>query len=135
MLDIVHRRGERALERSHDAAVHLVGRQAGVLPHDADHRNLNVRKDVGRGAQRRERAEDENQQRKHHERVGTPQGNSNQGQHGVCSPQLSAMTLTATTKKHAIPIGRTQSGLVIVLAAAARTAGKDFIVNDLCWLA
>jgi len=39
------------------------------------------------------------------------------------------MTLTATTKKHAIPVERTQSGLGIAFAAAARTAGRDFIVR------
>jgi len=43
------------------------------------------------------------------------------------------MTLTATTKKHAMAIAKIQSGLLMALAAAGRTAGKDFIVSDLCW--
>ena len=53
VLDVVHGRGERALERRHDATGHLVGRQPGVLPHNADHGDADIRKDVGRGAQRR----------------------------------------------------------------------------------
>jgi len=45
------------------------------------------------------------------------------------------MTLAATAKKHAMAIAKIQSGLLMALAAAARTGAKDFIVNDLCWLA
>jgi len=43
------------------------------------------------------------------------------------------MTLAATAKKHAMAIAKIQSGLLMALAAAARTAGGDFIVSDLCW--
>jgi len=45
------------------------------------------------------------------------------------------MTLTAATKKHAMAIAKIQSGLLMALAAAARAAGGDFIVSDLCWRA
>ena len=85
MLDVVHGRRERTLERSHDAAGHLVGRQPGVLPHNADHGNADIRKDVGGRAQRRQRPGDENQQREHHEGIGTLQSDSDQGIHGAAS--------------------------------------------------
>ena len=60
---------------------HLVRRQAGVLPDHGDHRDADVREDVGRRAQRRERADDQNQERQHDERVGPAQGNTDQSNH------------------------------------------------------
>jgi hypothetical protein len=72
VLDIVDRGGQRALERRGDAAGHLVRRQAGVLPDHADHRNANFREDVGRGAQRGQRTNDQDQQRQDHEGVRPP---------------------------------------------------------------
>ena len=66
----------RSYERR-DAAGHLVGRQAGVLERDRDDRNADVRKDVGRRAQRRERPDDQDQQRQHDERVRAMQRDAN----------------------------------------------------------
>ena len=81
MLDVVDGGGQRALEGRGDAAGHLVGRQAGVLPDDADHRNADVGEDVGRRAQSGERADDQDQQRQHDERIGARQRDANQGDH------------------------------------------------------
>src|SRR5262249_51581290 len=43
MFDIVDRGGQHALEGRSDTPGHLVRRQAGVLPHHRDHRNLDIR--------------------------------------------------------------------------------------------
>ena len=69
VLDVVDRGGQRALKRRDDAAGHLVRRQPGILPDHADHGNADVREDVGRRAQRRQRPDDQQQQREHNERV------------------------------------------------------------------
>ena len=81
VLDVVDRRRQRALELGGDAPRHVVGRQAGVLPDDADDRDADVGKDVGGRAQRRERAEDQDQQRQHDEGVGPRERNADKGDH------------------------------------------------------
>jgi hypothetical protein len=48
VLDVVDGGGERALEVQHDAARHLVGRQASVLPDDGDHRDADFRENIDR---------------------------------------------------------------------------------------
>ena len=75
MFDVIDGRGQRALERRHDAARHLVRRQAGVLPHHADHRDADFREDVGRRAQSRKWPHNQKQEREHDERIGSAQGN------------------------------------------------------------
>ena len=61
-----------------DALAHLLGRQAVVVPDDADHRDVDVREDVGRRAQDGERADDRMQDQRHHdERVGAAERESN----------------------------------------------------------
>jgi hypothetical protein len=81
MLDVVDGGRQRALERQRDAARHLVGLQARVLPDRADHRDANVREDVDRSAQRRQRPDDQDQQREHHERVRALQGDADDRNH------------------------------------------------------
>ena len=70
------------------AAGHLVRRQAGVLPDHGDHRDADVRKDVDRRAQRRERTDDQDEEREHDEGVGPPQGDADQGDHSVEAPRV-----------------------------------------------
>ncbi len=53
-----------------DPLPHLLRRQAVVVPDDADHRNVDFRKDVGRHVQQRERRRQHDQHRHHDERVG-----------------------------------------------------------------
>ena len=57
----------------HDAAFHFLGRQPVEGPDHADHRNVDVRKDVGGRAQDGERPDDEQQQSHHDEGVRAAQ--------------------------------------------------------------
>ena len=52
VLDVVDGRGEAALVVGDDALLHLLGRQAGVVPDDRDDRDVDVREDVGRHPRR-----------------------------------------------------------------------------------
>ncbi len=81
VLDVVDGGRQRALERRDDAAGHLIRRQPGILPDDADHRNADVGKDIGRRPQRRQRADDQDQQRQHDERIGARQRYANERDH------------------------------------------------------
>ena len=45
-LDAVHRRRIGALADEHDAALHVLGGQAGIVPGDVDHRDVDVGEDV-----------------------------------------------------------------------------------------
>ena len=94
VLDVVDGRGQRALERRDDAARHLVRRQAGVLPHHADHGNPDFREDVGRRPQGRERAYDQKKKGQHDESIGSAESNSDQRVHiGLFSVILGATVL------------------------------------------
>src|SRR5580704_1169716 len=46
--NIVHQRRECAFRLEHDAVGHIVGSEAGVSPQNADHRNIDIRKYIGR---------------------------------------------------------------------------------------
>ena len=54
VLDVVDGRGEDALVVGDDALLHLLGREAAVVPDDRDHRDVDVREDVGRHPQDRQ---------------------------------------------------------------------------------
>ena len=68
--------GQHALVDEDDARFDLVGGHAGVLPDDADDRDVDLREDVRGHAVDADRAEDGDQQRHHDERVGARQGQS-----------------------------------------------------------
>jgi len=68
MLDVVHRGRKDAFIGCDDAPRHVVGRHAGVLEGDADHRHADIGENVGGGLHRRNRPEDHDQQR-HHDKV------------------------------------------------------------------
>ena len=91
MLDIVDGRRQSSLVLGDDAAGHLIRRQAGVLPDDADHRNADLRKDIDRRAHRSQRPDDQEEQRKHDEGVWPVKGNTDQFSHGVGIPGSSMM--------------------------------------------
>ncbi len=59
VVDIVDRGGQRAFGQGDDAVGHIHGRQALILPDDADHRNIDVGENVGRGVQNGERPENQ----------------------------------------------------------------------------
>ncbi len=61
VLDIVDRGGEGAFEAVNDAAGNLLGVHAGVIPQDADDRNVDIRKDVRGGAKNGNRADNQQQ--------------------------------------------------------------------------
>ena len=77
MLDIAHLGGQGPLVIIDDAAGHVVGRKPIIGPDDADNRYVDVRKNVGRGPQRREPTKDRNQEAEHHKGVRPPQGDLN----------------------------------------------------------
>ena len=81
MLDVVDRRRQSTLKLCGNAAGHLIGGKAGILPNDGNHRNSNVWKDVDRRAQGRERANDEDDQREDDKGVGAPQRDADQCNH------------------------------------------------------
>ena len=62
-------------------------------------------KDVDRRAQRGERADDQEQQRQHDERIGAPQCDADDGDHLTTTPQSPAMT-AVTDGKFAAPLAR-----------------------------
>src|SRR5471032_816053 len=69
VLDVVHRRGQRTLERRRDSSNHLIRRQARVLPYDADHGNADIGKDVGRRSDRGKRSDDQDEDRQDDKRI------------------------------------------------------------------
>jgi hypothetical protein len=76
VLDVVDVRRQCAFIDGGDAVRHVLGREAVERPHDADHWNIDVRKDIRRGAHDCERAEDEQQDRDDDKGVGPVQGES-----------------------------------------------------------
>ena len=62
VLDVGDLSGQRALIIVDDAARHVVRQQTVVGPYDADDRNVDVGEDVGRRPQRRQDAEDRDQE-------------------------------------------------------------------------
>ena len=69
VLDVADRGGQAALGLAGDALAHLLRRQAAVVPDDADHRNVDFRKDVGRHPHQHERRGQHDQHRHHDEGV------------------------------------------------------------------
>ncbi|OIQ72479.1 hypothetical protein GALL_458950 [mine drainage metagenome] len=86
VLDIVDGRRQDSLVLGNDAARHLIRRQARILPDHPDHRDSNVRKDIGRRAHRGERANDQEKQREHDECVWPAQGDTDQCSHKAGIP-------------------------------------------------
>ena len=78
MLDVVDGRGEDALVVGDDPLLHLLGRQAGVVPDDGDDRDVDVREDVRGHPDDGEPAHDRDQHRHHDEGVGAPERDSDQ---------------------------------------------------------
>jgi hypothetical protein len=74
VLDSVDRRREGALEVAREALLHLVGRQAAVLPDHRDDRDIDLRQDVGGHLQDRIDPADDDEHRHDDERVGAPEG-------------------------------------------------------------
>ena len=84
VLDVIDRRGQRALERRDDTARHLIRRQAGVLPHHTDDRDADLGENIGRSTQSRERPDNQEQEREHDESIRSAQGNPDKRIHRLC---------------------------------------------------
>ncbi len=74
MFDIVDERRQCALIGGGQTAFELFGIEAGIGEIDRDDRNVDIGKQIGRGAKHHDRAEDQDQERQHHEGVGAIQG-------------------------------------------------------------
>jgi hypothetical protein len=73
VLDVVDGGGHGPLEDGDDALFHLFGRKAGVAPyHDADHRDIDVGKDIDRHGQDGGHAQNGNQERDHDKGIRPP---------------------------------------------------------------
>ena len=70
VFNVVDGGGQNAFVDAGQPAFHFLRVEARVLPGDGDHRNIDVREDVGRRAQDHDRANNENKQRQHDEGVG-----------------------------------------------------------------
>ncbi len=76
VLDVVDGGGEGPLEDGDHALFHLLGRQALIAPDDADHRNVDVRKDIHRHGDDGRSAKNGDQHGHHYEGVRAPKGES-----------------------------------------------------------
>ena len=83
MLDVVDRRGHRALAVRDDAPFHFLGGHAVVLPDHAHDRDVNLRQNVGGHPKDRHDPQDRNQNRHDDERVGVTERDSNEPYHGA----------------------------------------------------
>ena len=77
MLDVVDQRGQHAFVDRGDPAFHLLRIEAGVAPAHGDDRNVDIRKNVGRGPQDDQRRGDQDEQRQDHEGVWSVQRKAN----------------------------------------------------------
>ena len=73
VLDVVDRGGHAALAVGDDAVGHLIGGEAGEVPHHRDDGNVDVGKDIRGHRHDAEDAEDQNQERKDDKRIRPPQ--------------------------------------------------------------
>ncbi len=77
-LDIIDRRRQRPLKRRGDARRHLLSREASVLPHDTDHGDTDLGKNVDWGPEDRQRSRQQDKQGQDHERVRPLQRNADE---------------------------------------------------------
>ena len=72
VLDVVDRRGHGAFEDGDDTLLHLLGRNAVVVPNDTDDRDIDVGEDIDRHRDDGGHSEKEYGKTHHDERVGAP---------------------------------------------------------------
>ena len=77
VLDVVDRDGNATLGVGDDAVGHVRGREPAEVPHHADHRNVDVGKNINWSAQHDDRRQDDEHQRHHNEGIGTPKREGN----------------------------------------------------------
>jgi hypothetical protein len=85
VLDVVDGRAERALVIIEDALLDFRGAQTGVLPDDADDRDVDGGKNIGRRAEQHERRHQDQDERRDDKRVGAPESKTDDP-HGQGAP-------------------------------------------------
>src|SRR4029077_19719652 len=85
VLDIVDRSGERSLCDANDPVSHVLRYEPVVTPDNADNRNIDIGKDIGRGAKDGERTHDQDKYGQHHKGIGPLQCKSDDP-HRISSP-------------------------------------------------
>jgi len=90
MFDVVDRGGQHALIGADDAARHVLGRQAGILEGDRDHRDADIGEHVDRGARGGQDAHDRDQDRHDNEGQRAMQGNLDDTDHSRLPAHLPA---------------------------------------------
>ena len=100
VLDVADGGGHRTLGDGEDPLRHIVRAHAVVRPDDADHRDVDVRKYIGRHGDDRNPAQDGNQQRHHDEGIWAPQREPD-NPHSLC--EWSNRTAIETVNKNGGP--------------------------------
>ena len=72
MLDVIYCRGKRSLCDANDAVAHILRYETVEIPDDADNGNVDVRKNIRRGAKDCQRPHDQDEYGHNREGVGTP---------------------------------------------------------------
>ena len=104
VLDIVDRGRQRPLERRGDASGHLIRRQAGILPDHPDDGDADIRKNVGRRAQRGERPDNQQKQREHDEGIRPAQRDADQCDHKTGSPRSGGRARNRPPKAYSLTL-------------------------------
>jgi len=63
MLNVIYRRGQASFRGGDNSLLHLLWRKSGVIPKNADHRNVDVVKNVDRRPQNDDRTQNQDQER------------------------------------------------------------------------
>ena len=121
MLDVIDRGGYGPLKRPNDALLHLFGVKAGVAENRSHHRDVNVRKDVGRSPRDDDRTQQKDYQRQNDKRIGTIEGNPDNPHGGLLGGLYSLYS--EGCEHRSVPNGRVR-GSVRMSVGTASQLGK-----------
>src|SRR3981081_1674391 len=96
MFDIVDRRREHAFVRPYDVALHVLGREAVVVPDHRNDRYVDTRKNILGRAENRQDAGDQDEDRKDDERVRPTKGEIYDPHNDVWSANISSGSVNAS---------------------------------------
>ena len=96
MFDIVDRRGEHAFVRPYDVALHILGREAVVVPDHRNDRYVDARKNILGRAENRQDAGDQDEDSKDDERVRPTKGKIYDPHNNVWSANISGGSVNAS---------------------------------------
>ena len=69
MLDVIHGGGQCSLRDINDPVIHVLRDEAVVIPDNADHWNVDIRKNIGWGTKDRKHPHDQDEDGHDHERI------------------------------------------------------------------